>query len=89
MKPEEALKNIGDWISEETRKRKYDKITLIELADSLIVIKGVVEKQVAKKLRIEPIGNVCPECFYDTAFMSKGEEYCPNCGQKLDWEETP
>lgn len=46
MKPEEALKNIGDWISEETRKQKYDKITVIELSDSLITLKNLIEKQI-------------------------------------------
>ncbi|NCD10740.1 MAG: hypothetical protein EOL98_15265 [Negativicutes bacterium] len=45
MKPEEALKNIGDWISEETEQRKYDKATVIELADSLITLKDAVNKQ--------------------------------------------
>lgn len=45
MKSEEALRNIGDWISEETKKRKYDKLTVIELSDSLITLKEALEKQ--------------------------------------------
>ena len=49
MKPEEALKIIGDWISEETRNRKYDKITVIELADSLVALKKSIENKKTEK----------------------------------------
>lgn len=45
MKPEEALKNIGDWISEETEQRKYDKATVIELSDSLVALKKSIENK--------------------------------------------
>lgn len=44
MKPSEALKIIGDWISDETHKRKYEKATIIELSEALIVLKVVVEE---------------------------------------------
>lgn len=67
MKPEEALRIIGDWISEETRKRKYDKVTVIELSDSLISLKDALEKQVPKKPRYymdmyKHQRPGCPEC---------------------------
>ena len=39
MKPEEALKLIGDWIAEETRKRKYKDEEVRKLSESLIVLK--------------------------------------------------
>ena len=42
MRPDEALQIIGDWISDETRKRKYEKITVIELADALITLKNAI-----------------------------------------------
>ena len=42
MRADEALQIIGDWISDETRKRKYAKITLIELADALITLKDAI-----------------------------------------------
>ena len=49
MKPEEAIKNIGDWISEETQKRKYDKLTVIELSDSLITLKKSIESKKSER----------------------------------------
>lgn len=42
MKPDEALKTIGDWISDETKKRKYEKITLVELSEALITLKDAI-----------------------------------------------
>lgn len=39
-----------------------------------------LEKQIPKKKRKR---NECPECGYSYAF----EEYCPNCGQALEWED--
>jgi hypothetical protein len=44
MKPDEALKIIGDWISDETKKRKYPKIDLIELSEALIVLKEIIKE---------------------------------------------
>lgn len=44
MKPDEALKIIGDWIIDETKKRKYAKITLIELSEALITLKNVIRR---------------------------------------------
>ena len=38
-----------------------------------------LEKQIPKKKKKR---NECPECGYSYAF----EEYCPNCGQALEWE---
>ena len=83
MKPEEALKNIGDWISDETRQRKYDKATVIELSDSLITLKVAVNKQVPKKVDGEYDEKTCTVC--DEDILSYYANYCENCGQKLDW----
>ena len=83
MKPEEALKNIGDWISDETRQRKYDKATVIELSDSLITLKVAVNKQVPKKpIESEFTPLICPDC---EAKVILGQKYCDNCGQRIDW----
>ena len=46
MKPEEALKIIGDWISEQTEARKYFKGEIYELSEALIVLKILVEESV-------------------------------------------
>lgn len=93
MKPEEALKNIGDWISEETEQRKYDKATVIELADSLITLKVAVNKQVPKKPIIfgkntdGPYRFKCPECgrlWWEKSYITK---YCDKCGNLIDRSE--
>jgi len=42
MRPDEALQIIGDWISDETRKRKYANITLVELSEALITLKDAI-----------------------------------------------
>lgn len=39
-----------------------------------------LEKQIPKKKKKR---NECPECGYSYAF----EEYCPYCGQALDWSD--
>lgn len=39
-----------------------------------------LEKQIPKKKKKR---NECPECGYSYAF----EEYCPNCGQAIDWSD--
>ena len=94
MKPEEALRNIGDWISEETQKRKYDKVTVIELSHSLITVKDAVNKQIPLKPQLEADGYSDGELVYDTWICPKcGEyyeidyhdyKYCPECGQRID-----
>lgn len=40
-----------------------------------------LEKQIPKKKKKR---NECPECGYSYAF----EEFCPYCGQALDWGDT-
>ena len=98
MKPEEAIEVIGGWISDETKKRKYAKITVIELSDALVTLKAALEKQVAKKPDLEADGYddsgnliydtwICPCC--ETRYEVDYDEHdcCPSCGQKIDWSE--
>ena len=95
MKPEEALKNIGDWISNETRQRKYDKVTLIELSHALITVKDAVNKQMPLKPQLEADGYsdgelvydtwICPKCGEDYEIDYHDYKYCPDCGQRIDW----
>lgn len=84
MKPEEALRNIGDWISEETRKRKYDKLTVIELSDSLVTLKEVIEKQVPKKPIKDGNKILCPACNLLIAYNKNISQYCWTCGQNIE-----
>ena len=94
MKPEDALKNIGDWISNETRQRKYDKVTVIELSHSLITVKDAVNKQIPLKPQLESDGYsdgelvddtwICPKCGEDYEIDFHDYKYCPECGQRID-----
>ena len=91
MTPEEALKNIGHWISNETRQRKYDKVTVIKLSDSLITLKDAVNQQVPKKPRyyIDNWGHNrpgCPGCPRNEILYA-GQKYCNVCGTKIDWSD--
>ncbi len=45
MKAKEAIKIIGDWISEETHKRKYDTLELTEVSQALIYLKSITQDQ--------------------------------------------
>ena len=45
MKAKEAIKIIGDWISEETHKRKYNKVEIAKLSEALIHLKCITEQQ--------------------------------------------
>lgn len=90
MKPEEALKIIGDWISEQTEARKYFKGEIYELSEALIVLKGLIEKQIPKKLEIDgEFDLLCAGCGSVLDFKGYDGDYCPYCGQKINWEETP
>ena len=94
MNPEEALRNIGDWISEETQKRKYDKVTVIELSHSLITVKDAVNKQIPLKPQLEADSYsdgelvydtwICPKCGEDYEIDYHDYKYCPECGQRID-----
>lgn len=58
--------------------------------DFLDACKEALEKQIPKKINSDNgFGGRCPVCGYyivKSIFSSKGHEYCPECGQKLDWE---
>ena len=58
-----------------------DVSTAIDLA-----IKSL-EKQIPKKpIESEFTPLICPDC---EAKIILGQRYCENCGQKINWEETP
>ena len=53
-------------------------------------LQEALEKQTPKKINSDNgFGGRCPVCGYyivKSIFSSKGHKYCPECGQKLDWE---
>ena len=80
MNYKEALKEIKKQIAE----------TGYVYNDFLDACKEALEKQIPKKINSDNgFGGRCPVCGYyivKSIFSSKGHEYCPECGQKLDWE---
>ncbi len=98
MTEREAIEIIGGFIADETLKRKYAKITIIELSDALITLKNLVEKQIA----VRPLGfdnggaedyeewAECPKCsesIPEYTLENETECYCLGCGQFLNWSE--
>ena len=62
--------------------------------DELEVVVESLEKQIAKKPRINRVSDdteymKCPQCRLTTVLYSDMRpDYCPNCGQKIDWNEV-
>ena len=85
MKPEDALTIIGDWIADETAKRKYHQSEIIDLADALVNLKSHF-KPMEPRRTVTRYGTStkCPAC---TAELDWAYEHCPHCGKKLDWKE--
>lgn len=91
MTVEEMIDRIDEEFSQEC-DIKCSKCSGCPIKDDFNEIVKTLEKQIAKK----PIHNHhCPSC--DEALPIKGItddycsecfnwNYCPNCGQKLDWE---
>ena len=61
--------------------------------EELEVVVEALEKQIAKKPRIIRITDdteymKCSQCKLATGLYSDMKpDYCPNCGQKIDWSE--
>ena len=57
-----------------------------------LIIEGL-ERQIAKKPRINRVSDdteymKCPQCRLTTVLYSDMRpDYCPNCGQKIDWRD--
>ena len=75
MKPEEAIDDIRKCIQPSAGGKSLD-----------LAIQAL-EKQVPKKVDGEYDEKTCTVC--DEDILSYYANYCENCGQKLDWEETP
>ena len=88
-KYQEALWNIIQKLNEYSPTDIYgqDWIIIQELVD-----KATAKKPIEKELWHGGIASKCPECGFcltnsmlpcDTQY-----KFCPECGQKIDWEET-
>ena len=81
MTIEEAIEHIQDVICE----NNPPNITIFKLEkEALYMAIEALEKQVIKepKFLLRASRFICPVCGYNVE-----HKYCPECGQKLDWEE--
>ena len=63
----------------------------------IYLIKAIVKKEIPKKPYLENDGYadgypvydtwICPRCGHNYAVDSDKFDYCPHCGQRLDWSE--
>lgn len=53
MKPKEAMKIVGDWISDEASKRRYTREELKPLSEALIMLKSITDKQDEQEIKGE------------------------------------
>lgn len=60
---------------------------------SLDIAISAIEKQIPKKPFKEVIVKkntrmVCPVCFVNLHYLVEQQNYCPDCGQALDWSDS-
>ena len=92
MTNEEAIKQIDDVLSSDYH---YDETLGYQLTSDdfewLEEAKKALEKQIPKKPKRDkeyPLGRVCPKCcayLGNVQFISSNHNYCPICGQAIDW----
>jgi len=88
MTYEEALSEVS--------KKVYRNTDDFEMRVSKETYKRIVEaleKQIPKKPFKEVIAKkntrmVCPVCFVNLHYLVERQNYCPDCGQALDWGGT-
>lgn len=73
MTYEEALKTLNE--------------TFIGNLELKIVLSNALEKQIPKKLDLDG-GVYCPCCLHEFKENYDTTNYCPNCGQSIDWSDT-
>ena len=90
MTPQEAIRILEVMKSEMLLTFDHDRKEALKLAISAL------EKQIPKKPKVPIDTWVCPDCGRDVEYqVMLGENilfggqynYCPNCGQKIDWSE--
>lgn len=88
---DEAIENLEYLVSDSCTDTQFDYIEEIEIATKAL------EKQIPKKPNYEGDGYYNGQPVYDTWICPCCEEmyevdydeydYCPNCGQKIDWSD--
>ena len=80
MTYEEAIKNINALNAVCGQKDLYDA----EFENALVLAIDALEKQVPKKPYWEYGGCHCKSCGLD---VLREEDFCPLCGQAIDWSD--
>lgn len=75
--------------NEEYSKNAIDRINFAkEIVDELSILYKLIEKQDSLSVEIlngiDHLG-ICPVC---ETYVQYGDNYCHNCGQKLEWKEV-
>ena len=99
MKENEAIKNIKD-ILDECNESEEDVCYVTDVdAPALEMAINALEKQIPKKPTYEGDGYapdgmfiwgewICPCCGRRYEVDYDDYDYCPDCGQKLDWSDV-
>lgn len=87
MTPQEAINIIEDITWQDNGRHDEKIVPAREIAISAL------EKQIPKKPFKEVIVKkntrmVCPVCFVNLHYLVEQQNYCPDCGQALDWSDT-
>ena len=61
--------------------------TVIGNLELKIVLSNAIEKQIPKKPDLDG-GVYCPCCLHEFKENYDTTNYCPNCGQAIDWSDT-
>lgn len=102
MTIEKAIEQLEDLIKEAESHMTGNKIddeipiddkTALEMAIQALdeITIQALEKQVPKKIiwKYDTFWACCPNCGYDNYDMEKEESnFCPDCGQALDWSDN-
>jgi len=78
MNPQEALKVLDTKLNIEGPI----SIVIDEIRARMTGV-AALKKQIPKKIKDEPLRFACPVC--NETVCGTDYEYCPKCGQKLDW----
>lgn len=86
MTIEQALNIKQDWTSEQARNDLERLLLRDERPANKVIALAckALEKQMPKKLTVSEEIYCCPRCGENAAIL-QGDNYCFNCGQKLDW----
>lgn len=79
MQPEESKKYLENIVGDGSMEFVFQPINTEVLVNAI----EAIDKQVPKI----PDGRKCPYCYNTAVYRYRKFKYCPECGQKMMWEE--